>query len=171
VPGNIISPAGRRFAAMIAIIGCCALIAQLIVTMNLVTADGRSIMAGLWLYLGYFTILTNILVAGTMAWVARGKPASASFLGGIALAISVVGIVYHLLLKGRMPDIGWLWWLADRSLHYVVPTLAATFWAFFAPKSSLGFRDALMWLRYPVAYLATGLLAVGGIKVVLPRAG
>jgi hypothetical protein len=148
----------RLFAAIIAIIGWAALALQLSLTLGIVVGQGRSIWAGLWLFLGYFTVLTNILVAVSMSLVAMdrwpgGPRPSVSALTAVALAITIVGIVYHLLLSGRVPDLSSLGWVADRTMHYLVPVLSLAFWVIYVPKSSFTFTDPFLWILYPLGYL------------------
>ncbi len=156
-PGKAMSHQ-RLFAAVIAIIGWSALALQLSLTLGIVIGQGRSAGAGLWLFLGYFTVLTNILVAVSMSLVALdrwpgGPRPSASALTAVALAITIVGVVYHLLLSGRVPDLSSLGWVADRTMHYLVPVLSLAFWVMFVPKSSFTFADPFLWILYPLGYL------------------
>jgi hypothetical protein len=148
----------RLFAAVIAIIDWAALALQLSLTLGIVVGQGRSIWSGLWLFLGYFTVLTNIMVAVSMSLVAMdrwpgGPRPSASALTAVALAITIVGVVYHLLLSGRVPDLSSLGWVADRTMHYLVPALSLVFWVMFVPKSSFTFKDPFLWIVYPLGYL------------------
>lgn len=153
----------RAFAALIAIIGWSALVLQLGLTLSAVMAQGRSAAAGIWLYLGYFTILTNILVATTMTlvafnrWPGGAKP-NAGAMTGVALAIGVVGVVYHLLLSGKVPELTSFGWLADRTMHYLVPMLTLLFWVACVPKSGLTYTDPFRWIIYPVCYLAYAMV-------------
>jgi hypothetical protein len=161
-PGKAMNQKGmnyqRLFATAIAIIGWAALALQLSLTLGIVIGQGRSVWAGLWLFLGYFTVLTNILVAVSMSLVAMdrwpgGPRPSVSALTAVALAITIVGIVYHLLLSGRVPDLSSLGWVADRTMHYLVPVLSLAFWVMFVPKSSFTFTDPFLWILYPLGYL------------------
>lgn len=134
----------------------------------MMTADGYSLAAAIWRYLGYFTILTNLLVAVRHTRVAIGRwpdgPApDASAITGMVLAIAIVGVVYEVLLSGqvllsgRVPAMGPVWWTADRLLHYVVPALTVGWWVLFVPGHALGIADPPRWLVYPVSYLAYSL--------------
>jgi hypothetical protein len=153
----------RLFATIIAIIGWAALALQLSLTLGIVIGQGRSVWAGLWLFLGYFTVLTNILVAAAMSFVALdrwpgGPRPSASALTAVALAITIVGVVYHLLLSGRVPDLSSLGWVADRTMHYLVPALSLAFWVIYVPKSSFTFTDPFLWIIYPLGYLVYAMV-------------
>lgn len=128
----------------------------------MMTADGASLPAALWRYLGYFTILTNLLVAvmHTRVALARwpgGSTPDPSAITGVVLAIAIVGVVYEVLLSGRVPAMGPVWWTADRLLHYVVPALTVLWWLLFVPGRALTFADPPRWLAYPVSYLVYAL--------------
>lgn len=158
---NAPSPAARRAAALIATTGWLALSMQLTVTIGMMTADGHSVPAAIWRYLGYFTILTNVLVAITMSRIAWprtfGGDPSASAVTGTVLAIAVVGVVYHWLLSAIVPAMGPLWWTADRLLHYLIPAASVVWWVAFASTHDLGLRDPIRWLAFPVSYLVYAL--------------
>jgi hypothetical protein len=68
----------------------------------------------------------------------------------------IVGIIYSLLLRGLLELSGGAR-LADLILHDVVPVLVPLFWLVFAPKGSLHSRHLLLWIIYPLAYLAYAL--------------
>jgi hypothetical protein len=161
-PPRSLSRTACRGAGVIAAIGWAALAMQLVVTLGMMTADGHSVPAALWRYLGYFTILTNLLVALTMTRVARGRwpgghAADVSVITGVVLAIAIVGVVYEVLLSGRVPAMGPLWWTADRLLHYAVPALSVVWWILAVPKHTLGAADPVRWLAYPALYLVYAL--------------
>jgi len=99
-------------------------------------ADHVDLISTLWSLGRFFTILTNLLVAVTMTWVAIGGRPSVNFLGGVTLAIILVGVVYVTLLQGlRVLTGGHL--IADILLHKVSPTLMALWWLLFAPRAKL----------------------------------
>jgi hypothetical protein len=77
-------------------------------------------------------------------------------LGGVALAMLLVGIVYMTLLRGLL-DLSGGALLADTLLHKVTPVLAALWWALFAPKGRLGWSTPLLWALYPLLYFAYAL--------------
>lgn len=157
-----IPSAGQAFAAVIAIIVWGALGLQAYLTIGKVIDDGGTALGGVWLLVGYFTILTNILVALTMTCVAfggwpGGQNASDAVLAAVTLYIAIVGVVYHILLS-KLYDLSGLWKVADTLLHYVSPALTLLFWLIFAPKGRLRFRDAFYWMLYPLAYCAYALV-------------
>jgi hypothetical protein len=115
-------------------------------------ANHTDLISTLWSLGRFFTILTNLLVAVTMTAVAVGAKPSASFLGGVTLAIMLVGIVYVTLLQGLHVLTG-AHLVADTLLHKVAPVLTALWWLFFAPRARLRWSAAVWWIAYPFAYL------------------
>ena len=81
-----------------------------------------SVAATLWAMAGYFTVLTNLLVASVTGLVAMRWPVPAGVAFAVTLAIMMVGVIYHLLLAGLTNPVGLGWW-ADQGLHSAVPVL------------------------------------------------
>ena len=105
-------------------------------------ADHVDLISTLWSLGRFFTILTNLLVAVTMTWVAVGKKVSVNFIGGVTLAIILVGVVYVTLLQGLRVLTG-AHLLADTLLHKVSPVLMTLWWTFFAPRAKLRWSGGL----------------------------
>jgi hypothetical protein len=145
-----------RFVAVCgALIGAAALGLEFVVTARAMTRDGASLFDSVWRYVGYFTILTNFLVAAIMARAAL-RPASRTGLNtprieavGIS-AILLVGVVYHLLLAPLWTPEGWRL-LADILLHTIAPIFCAAFWLL-RPHGALHWRDAVFCLVWPLGY-------------------
>jgi hypothetical protein len=140
-----------------------AVVLQLVLSLRLATANGKSLAMGLVVYLGYFTVLTNILVATTLtAPLAAARSAvgrffaDASVLAGVATSITMVGLAYHVLLREIWAPQG-LQWLADLLLHYVIPLLFVAWWFVAAPKARFPYTAPVRWAAWPVAYLAYAL--------------
>jgi hypothetical protein len=113
---------------------------------------------GLWRFIGYFTILTNLGVAAVATAMAFGRPlwlsGSRARLMGLT-SIVTVGIVYSLLLRSIWSPQGWQK-VADMLLHDVTPMLFALLWAV-APHGGLDWRDLKWALVPPALYLAYAL--------------
>ena len=92
--------------------------------------------ATLWVLARFFTILTNLLVAVTMTWVAIGRKVSPEVLGGLTLALLLVGVIYMTLLRGLM-HLNGAALIADTLFHKVSPVLMALWWLLFAPRAKL----------------------------------
>ncbi|WP_157098698.1 Pr6Pr family membrane protein [Novosphingobium rosa] len=115
-----------------------------------------SLFSALWMMLLYFTVLTNIVVALLFAALAGGWRASPRLVGGVTLAIMLVGAIYHSLLSGLL-DLSGGAALADVLLHTLTPIFVLLWWIVFAPKGGLTWRDPLVWALFPLAYLGYGL--------------
>ena len=142
----------RIAAALIAII-CWA---GLAIQFSASYANHPDVFVTLWILARFFTVLTNLLVAVTMSWVAVGGRPSANLLGGVTLAILLVGIVYWTLLQGLHVLTG-PGRVADFLLHKVSPVATALWWLLFAPRAKLRWNAPLWWIAYPLAYLAYAL--------------
>jgi hypothetical protein len=124
-------------------------------------AGGAALGAGLWRYLGFFTVLTNLFVATVLARTAW-RPAAHSRLNSASVELAAlasilfVGLVYNLALAGQ-----WTFHGARRFdeivLHDVSPILFLAYWLL-RPRGALHLRDALMAGLWPVAYALYGLL-------------
>jgi hypothetical protein len=91
-----------------------------------------------------------------MTVVAVGKRVSPLVLGGLTLAILLVGIVYVTLLRGLHPLSG-LALVADYLLHYASPAAMAVYWLLFVPRRRLRWSAPWWWVIYPALYFAYAL--------------
>ena len=143
----------RLAAAIIAALAWGGLAVQFNATLQ----GADSPLAALFILLRFFTVLTNLIVAVTMTAAALGKRIPAFVLGGVTIAIVLVGVAYMLLLRGLVELSGGAL-LADTLLHKVVPVLVPLYWLAFAPKGELRWRHAFAWSLYPLAYFAYALV-------------
>lgn len=142
--------------AVLAALAWFGVLLQLVLSLRLAQATGQSIADGLVAYSGYFTVLSNLLVAlvasaGLLA--TRGFLASGSLRGCATTAIVLVGIGYHVLLRQVWDPQGWQR-VADYALHYAVPLASLAYWLLFPPRRPLALLAPLAWLLYPLAYFA-----------------
>jgi hypothetical protein len=159
-----LSKRAQLSAALIAMIALVGLAVQF----SAVMGRQGSVAITLWSLLRYFTIVANVLVIAVFASIAVGwKPASQpSVLGGVTLAIILVGVVYGLLLNGLLELSGGDEF-ADLILHKVVPVLVPIWWLTFAGKGGLNWRDPWLWALLPLIYFGYGL-ARGAMDGVYP---
>lgn len=68
-------------------------------------------------------------------------------------------MIYELLLRETWDPRGLQFW-ADLVLHNVSPLLVAAYWLVFVRRGTLGWRDAALWLAWPLLYVL-GTLAAG----------
>jgi hypothetical protein len=105
----------------------------------------------LWTLARFFTIISNLALAIAMTAVALGKRVSPLVLGGLTLAILLVGIVYRTLLAGLHPLSG-LPLIANYLLHDVSPLLMAVYWLLFVPRGQLHWTAPWWWALFPMSY-------------------
>lgn len=125
--------------------------------------------------LRFFTIQSNIMVAAVCLYfitqecaggrvLARlgGRGGSKAFpprvrglVRGIPLlAISITGIVFNLLLARLLPRVD----VANQLAHAVVPIGFVLDWLLFDVKGRFRYRDVVVWVVYPLAYLCATLV-------------
>ena len=159
----------RPFAALAAAIGWLALGLQLLLSIRLTIANGQGALAGVWIYLGYFTVLTNLAAALALTAVAcRRRGGLGEFFArpdvhtAIAMAIIVVAAIYHLLLRQLWEPQGWQV-VGDDALHTLMPLLFVAYWWLAIPKTTLRWRQVFAWQVYPAGYFAY-VLARGAVN-------
>lgn len=145
----------RLFALAICLSACIGIGLELSTMMK----NGASIFSASWVLMGYFTILTNGLVALVFGVIAIfgerfGRP---RLMAGVLSAIVLVGVVFSLLLQGQRPLAG-ATAVANFLLHQLNPILVAVFWLLFTRKGALTRRDPQNWALYPLGYLAYALV-------------
>lgn len=154
----------RSFAATAALLGWLALALQLLLSIQLTIASGQGALAGGWIYLGYFTILTNVLAALALTAAARGPRGAVSRFftrpdvhTAIAMSIVIVAAIYNLMLRQLWHPHGWQI-VADNVLHVVMPALFLLHWWLAVPKAMLRWPQVMVWQWYPAAYFGYVLL-------------
>ena len=135
-------------AATTAIVGWIGLFIQLAL---LVQKMGLS--AGLWRFLGFFTLLTNLGAAAVATAVATGRrqglgSTRAQLMAGTS--ILMVGIVYTVALRSLWNPTGWQK-VADIALHDVTPILWLALWLTMS-KPRLPWKDAFWAIVPPLLY-------------------
>ncbi|RUL61483.1 hypothetical protein EKH79_17770 [Dyella dinghuensis] len=150
--------AAKALLGLTAVVVFVALALQFYLSLRLAEANGKSIGYGVVLYLGFFTITTNLLVllasvAPMMApasWLGRFfvRPVA---VGWVATSIAFVSVAYFLLLRHVWKPQG-LQLIADVLLHYVVPALYVLF--SFVALRAMRLRWVLpfWWSIYPLIY-------------------
>lgn len=155
---------GRLFAGSAALLGWLGLGLQLFVIWGSRRADGLSATGGLVNFLSYFTIWSNLATSAALACIALTPGwkfalaiANPRRMTALASCIALVGLTYHLLLRGLWQPTG-TQLLADNLLHSATPALFLIFWWLFVPPSRSEWTDALRWCLYPGVYLLFALL-------------
>jgi len=148
-------PANARLGAgIVALVGLAGLLIQLSVSWGM----AGSLTGALWSMLRFFTIIGNGLAVLLMAAVAWGSAQAfkASRVGGIAVVMGLIGVVFVTLLRNTEHLTGAAQ-IANILLHYVMPPLVVLYWLVFAPKGELSRFDPLRWAILPLAYFPYAL--------------
>lgn len=148
----------KRIATIVALaITFGALAFQIFLTVNSRLSNGDSLIGALIYYFTFFTILSNLMVAAiylsdlvTWRWLAWWRAPWVR--GMMAGAIVLVMLVYHFLLFG-LADFDIWFTIADRTLHYIDPTIYALWWLLFQRHGQLKWGDLPKMLVYPLLYV------------------
>ena len=138
----------RLLAGATALIAWTALGVQLAILLN-----AMILVPALWRFAGYFTILTNLLVAIMATEIASGRTDRLSrpvARMAVTAAILLVGIAYWFLLAPLWTPTGWQL-AADIGLHLAVPVLACALW-FAMADGGLEWSDAPKAAIWPAIY-------------------
>lgn len=144
----------RLTAALIAALATLGLAWQF--QINGTLAQPLPPLARAWDMARYFTILTNLLVAITLARAALGQRVGPNLAATITLSIVMVGVVYRLLLAPAEPKPAPDYY-PDFLMHVATPVLVPLWWAAFADRT-LRLKGLVTWLSLPAAYLAYALI-------------
>jgi len=160
----------RPLALFSALLGWFGLALQLWFSIRLTLDHGGTTLGGVWLYLGYYTILTNLLVAGILTAASLDtRSALPRFLQrpgvqtAAAMSIVIVSAVYNLMLRQLWTPSGWVL-VADVIVHDLMPPLYVLYWWLAVPKGALRWSQVIVWQSYPAGYFTYVLLrgAVNG---------
>ena len=154
----------RQSSFALCIIAWFALLLQLNLSVGMTAASGKPALMGIVIYLGYFTVLTNLFVALALLLPlvapdsgVGGFAARPTVQGCAVNSILLVGIGYHLLLRHVWNPQG-MQWIADMLLHYVMPILFFLHWLLVLPGHRLAWSAPLVWCVYPVGYIVYALV-------------
>jgi hypothetical protein len=153
-------PVIRILTATAALLGCCALALQAGLSIQLMVDQGETLLAALWRFFGYFTVLTNLFAAVVLTHMAL-RPEATNGLSDPRLAlaaassIALVGIVYSVALRKLWEPDG-LQLVADRLLHDVMPVLFVIVWLV-RPHGGIKLRDAAWCAVFPGLYAVYAL--------------
>jgi len=146
-----------------AVLGWAGLAIQVYLVLLARWQEQASLIGGLVNVFGYFTVLSNTLVATVLSYAAFGRASGARrfFLSpvvgsGITASIVLVALAYSVLLRHLWQPQGWQW-LADELLHDVMPVLCVLYWWRVVPKGRLRLWHLAAWSLYPAVYFAYAL--------------
>ncbi|NGN66633.1 hypothetical protein G5C51_22355 [Streptomyces sp. A7024] len=113
-------------------------------------------------WFSYFTVLSNImgvvvllLMGAATLRGSRGVPDMVR--GAVVLYLAVTGLIYQVLLS-NLPEaelaIPWV----NHIQHQLLPVAVVAYWFADPPKQRLKVGHALLWLVFPLAFLAYSLI-------------
>lgn len=141
-------------AAVIAVVAWGGLVIQFSTSLGMTGSP----LPALWAMARYFTVLANLAVALVFTGLAlRPSWSPPRLIGGVTVAILLVGVVYATLLAGLLELSGGAR-LADLLLHRVTPVLALLYWLFAVRHGRLTRRDPALWALPPLAYWVYALV-------------
>ncbi len=150
--------ARRGFAALTAAIGWFALVTQLVLMVARAPPTFAGVAGEVGKFIGYFTILTNLLAALVMTAIARshGNPRPSRLdhpriTGALATYTTIMFMVYETMLRGQWHPTG-MQWLADLLLHDAIPAACLIYLISFEPRGALRWTYPLHWMIFPVGY-------------------
>ncbi|WP_412460576.1 Pr6Pr family membrane protein [Pseudomonas sp. SC11] len=148
----------RPWLSVAAWLGWTGLAVQLYLVLWSRWQEQASLIGGLINLFGFFTVLSNTLVATVLSYAAFGResPARRWFLrpavsAGVLVSIVLVALAYSLLLRNLWHPQGWQR-LADELLHDVMPGVFALYWCLAVPKGHLRLWHLGAWTLYPLLY-------------------
>ncbi|KAI95721.1 membrane protein [Rhodomicrobium udaipurense JA643] len=154
--------ARRLTAILVAALCITALAIQLHLAIDRAHPGGHSVGGAILNYFSYFTILTNLAIAALLGATAANasdariwnRPSANT---ALAVYIIVVATVYATLLRHLYAPSG-IEFLAERTLHLVVPALFVGYWLILIPKGTLRLKDQLGWLVLPAVFFVWTLV-------------
>jgi hypothetical protein len=148
--------ADRIVGALLALLALAALVLQWV----LILKNGEGSTAAIVVrFFSFFTILSNMLVAGVCMAIAAGH-ARPRWRGAATLYISVTGAIYSIILAPLWSPTG-AQKVADELLHHAVPLAYVAAWLLLAPHRRLAWTDAVRWLVFPALYLGWTIVRGG----------
>ena len=146
----------------------CALIAWVVLSLRfidmLIIGEYSSIAETLFVYLGYFTVWANVLIAlaFTVPLLNPDRKLADFFMrpavrAALATYILMVSVVYHMLIVPYWNPQGFTWVTAT-GLNTVMPILYIIDWLFFAEKRPIFYKHLPYWLIFPAVYGVTSII-------------
>ncbi len=146
------------FAALLAVTLWMGIVLQFYISIPDYLEKGRTLGGAIVQLLSYFTIQTNFLLALLLTLLVI-KPqskwgrffAAPYVIGAMAAYITIVGLVYHFMLREQFHPIG-LFKVTSDIFHIVSPIAFVVFWLLLVKKITIKWINTLLWLVYPFIY-------------------
>ena len=123
----------------------------------LVRHDGMLPTTAIWSELRYFTVITNLFAAAIFTSAAlSGRPLTVRASGSVAVPMLMVALIYWSVLYAQDPPPPEKT-VVNLLLHLFTPMLVVAYHLLAHRIAPRAWRDPLIWLCYPFAYLAYAL--------------
>lgn len=137
-------------------VGLFAIVVQFGIAVDRFTDEGMSLGGAIVKFFSFFTVLTNIFAVAVHAAALSGSKLGffrrPTVMLTATVAITIVGIVYHVLLAALWDPQG-MQKITDILLHYVAPALLVVWWIAYGRSGTARLADIRYVLIYPLAYL------------------
>ncbi|MEO5563980.1 MAG: Pr6Pr family membrane protein [Chitinophagaceae bacterium] len=159
----MLSKNARLFAFFTCFITWAGLVLQYYIVVKNADKIGLTAIESTTQFFGYFTILSNILVAISLTAVLYRRGPLYRFFSNfssqtaVGVYIFLVGLGYNILLR-HLYELKGLQIIANEIQHLIVPVLYTLYWLFFLPKSRLSWKNILPWLIFPFFYVVFALI-------------
>jgi hypothetical protein len=113
-------------------------------------------------FFSFFTVESNIIavvalfISALYAWKGDQQRWVHYLRGAATIYMTVTGITYSLLLRNVAVDTAVPW--VNLVLHYIIPIVMIVDWLIDLPPFRIRVGAAMVWLIYPIAYLAYSLI-------------
>jgi len=149
---------GRSISSALRLLMAATVLAAIATQLSFQVAAGAS----LGNFFSFFTIQSNIIgvVAVSTAALVRANVRGSLWLsqlrGSATLYMGVTGMIFSLLLSGAdvQTPISWV----NSVLHYIFPLFSVVDWLLDRSVHPLTLRQGLIFLAYPIAYLAYSMV-------------
>ena len=110
-------------------------------------------------FFSFFTIESNLLAVFSLVFSAYYSGQKWEyFRGAVTLYMTTTGLIYIFLLSGLEQSLQTTTPWVNATLHYITPVVVFMDWFLNRSKQHIPFRKALVWIAYPLAYLAYSLI-------------
>jgi len=153
----------RLFALITCIIAWAGSILQYYLIVANASSHNQTALVATSRFFGYFTVLTNLLVAICLTFILFTHGRWHRFFSrfsvqtAITVYILIVGLGYNVLLR-HLYHMKGLQSVVNEIQHVIVPLLFTLYWIFCVPKKKLSWMSFIPWLVYPFLFLVMALL-------------
>lgn len=115
-------------------------------------------------FFSFFTIESNIFAAvvflvAALTFLGDRPTRTFDLIRGAAVAyMALVGVTYGILLSGYQVELQTTIPWVDTIVHKILPIVLVADWLIDPPKNRISFKQAMIWVTYPIVYLAYTLI-------------